>query len=73
LRLPHPLLELPWDLAQDEFGLKHADFLGAMGSVLIRAAKDQLRGQLIDFSMDPETLPPIAAKDELRAQVADSS
>jgi len=72
-RLPHPLSELPWDLAQDEFGLKRADFLGAMGSVLLQAAKDQLKGQVTDSSRDPVTLPPIAAKDEFRAQVADSS
>ena len=40
LRLPYPLSNLHWDLAQDEFGIKGADFIGAMGGVLLRATKD---------------------------------
>jgi hypothetical protein len=28
LRLPAPLNRLPWDIAQDEFGVKGADFIG---------------------------------------------
>ena len=41
LRLPPPLSKLPWDLAKDEFSPKGADFIGVMGKVLLRAAKDQ--------------------------------
>jgi hypothetical protein len=40
LRLPPPLSRLPWDLAQDQFGVQGADFLGVMGKVLLHAAQD---------------------------------
>ena len=64
---------LPWDLAQEEFGAKGADFIGAMGKLLIEAVKDPFEGQLIDSSIDPETLPPTLAKDAFKSQVIDSS
>ena len=73
LRLPNPLSSLPWDLAQDEFGVKGADFIGAMGTVLLQAAKDQFKGQVIDSPRDPGTLPLPPAKDQLQAQLVDSS
>ena len=38
--LPPPLNRLPWDLAQDQFGVQGADFLGVMGKVLLHAAQD---------------------------------
>jgi hypothetical protein len=38
--LPHPLSNLPWDIAQDEFGPRGADFIGAMGKVVLKAAKN---------------------------------
>ena len=37
-----PLSRLPWDLAQDEFGVKGADFIGVMGTLLQGAAQDEL-------------------------------
>jgi hypothetical protein len=37
-----PLSRLPWDLAQDEFGVKGADFIGVMGTLLHDAAQDEL-------------------------------
>lgn len=40
LRLPPPLLQLPWDIAQDEFGAAGADFLGHLGRVLVRVGQD---------------------------------
>jgi hypothetical protein len=72
LRLPHPLSKLPWDLAKDEFGIKGADFIGAMGGVLLRAKKDQLKGQVIDSKGDSVRLPRFPAKDQFRAQPVDS-
>ena len=71
LRLPHPLSNLPWDLAQDEFGIKGADFIGAMGGVLLRATKDQFKRQVIDSTGDPATLHRIPAKDKFQAQPVD--
>ena len=45
LRLPAPLNQLPWDIAKDQFGAQGADFIGCMGALLLRTAKDE-------FSMD---------------------
>ena len=41
LVLPPPLSQLPWDLAQEEFGVTGTDFLGHLGRVLLGAAQDQ--------------------------------
>jgi hypothetical protein len=73
LRLPAPLSKLPWDMAHEEFGLKGADFVGAMGALLLRAAKDQFGCQVVDSSKDAGTLPQGLAKDQFQAQVLDSA
>ena len=72
LRLPSPLSNLPWDIAQDEFGVIGADFIGVMGKLLLRSAKDQFDAQVIDSAMDPATLPLTPAKDQCQAQLVDS-
>lgn len=41
LRVHPPLDRLPWDLAQDQFGVQGTDFLGVFGQVLVRYAQDQ--------------------------------
>ena len=48
LRVPPPLHQLPGDLAKDQFGGKGADFIGAMGTLILRSAKDQSQAQSID-------------------------
>src|SRR5271170_6040797 len=58
LRLPAPLDKLPWNFAKDEFGPQGADFIGVMGALLIRSAKDQIRPYLTDPTGVPGTLPP---------------
>jgi hypothetical protein len=73
VRLPSPLSMLPWDLAQEEFGAKGADFIGAMGKLLLEAAKDQFEAQLVDFAKDPGPLAPALAKDQFKSQIVDSS
>ena len=45
LRVRRPLDRLPWDLAQDQFGVQGADFLGVFGGLLVRHAQDQMRAQ----------------------------
>jgi hypothetical protein len=40
-RLSAPLSTLPWDLAQDTFGVVGSGFLGQMGRVLLTAAQDE--------------------------------
>ena len=73
LRLPFPLSDLPWDVAHEEFGPKGADFVGAMGALLLQAAKDQFEGQVVDSSRDPGTLPLPPTKDQFQAQPIDSA
>jgi hypothetical protein len=50
LRVPPPLDRLPWDIAQDQFGVQGADFLGVFGRVLVGAAQDQRQAQVLDTS-----------------------
>ena len=57
LRMPPPLNQLPWDLAKDQFGAQCADFIGVMGALIIRSAKDQFRAHLVDSKRLPGTLP----------------
>jgi hypothetical protein len=63
LRLPAPLNQLPWDLAKDVIGAQAADFLGVMGGLLVRSAKDEIRRHLSDSTRVPLLLPPPAGKD----------
>src|SRR5215469_11045225 len=63
LRVPAPLNRLPWDVAKDEIGGKATDFLGVMGTLLIRSAKDQIRLHLVDAKRLPGALPPPDGKD----------
>jgi hypothetical protein len=37
-------------MAKDEFGAQGAEFLGAFGRVLVGAAKDEMRRQVLDNS-----------------------
>src|SRR5438445_659167 len=48
MRLPSPLNQLPWEFAKDQFGSQGADFIGVMGALMVRSAKDQFRAYLID-------------------------
>jgi len=58
LVLPPPLSQLPWDLAQEAFGVAGTDFLGHLGRVLLGAAQDQKAGQVIDPTGETSRLPP---------------
>ena len=62
LRLPPPLNQLPWDIAKDQFGSQGADFIGVMGALIVRTAKDQIRPYLAEPKAVPGTLPPPAQK-----------
>lgn len=65
LRLPAPLSRLPWDLAQDQFGVQGADFLGVMGTVLLHAAQDQFKAYPLDSKQVAGTLPPPVGQDQI--------
>ena len=66
LRLPAPLLQLPWNVAKDEFGSQGADFLGVMSALILRAAKDEIRSYPIDPTGLPNRLPPAVEKTSSR-------
>ena len=67
LRLPPPLSRLPWDIAQDEFGVKATDFIGVLGTVLLRGAQSQFAAYLTDSARLSGTLPPIPAQSQMPA------
>jgi hypothetical protein len=58
LVLPPPLSQLPWDVAQEAFGLTGTDFLSHLGRVLLVAAQDQKAGQVVDSIEESGRLPP---------------
>jgi hypothetical protein len=65
LRLPSPLDRLPWDIAQSQFGVQGADFIGVMGALLLRAAQSQFPGYSADSKVDPDTLPPVVLESQI--------
>ncbi len=64
LRLPQPLPRLPWEVAKDEFGAQGADFLGVMGALMMRIAKDQIRPYPLDPAGLPKPTSPGVGKDQ---------
>jgi hypothetical protein len=66
LRLPPPLNRLPWDIAQDQFGVEGTDFIGVLSTVLLRFAQDQFKAYSIDRTGVADTLPLKAAQDQIR-------
>ena len=67
LRLPPPLDQLPWDIAQSEFGAQGADFLGVMSGLVLRSAQFQLQPYRIDSTADMATLPHLAAPSQIES------
>ena len=65
LRLPPPLSQLPWDIAQDEFGVQGTDFIGILSTVLLRVAQDQFKAYSLDKTGLAGTLAPKAAQDQI--------
>jgi hypothetical protein len=58
LVLPPPLSQLPWDVAQDAFGVTGTDFLSHLGRILLGAAQDQKARQVLDATGETCRLPP---------------
>jgi hypothetical protein len=67
LRLPPPLHQLPWDIAQSQFGVQGADFIGVMGALLVHSAQSQLKSYLIDSKADVATLLDPAAQSQIES------
>src|SRR5260370_25709582 len=70
LRVPAPLNQLPWEFAKDELGSQQADFMGVLGALLVRTAKDEFRAYLIDPTIVPGTLRRLSRK--TRSEMGDS-
>jgi hypothetical protein len=66
LELPPPLNQLPWDIAQDEFGAKGADFIGVLGALLLRAAQSQFKAYVPENSGVTDPLPGMPAQYPIR-------
>src|SRR5882724_5879584 len=62
LRFPSPLNQLPWEFAKDQFGAQGADFIGVMGALILRTAKDEFRPYFLDTAGLPGTLLPSSPK-----------
>src|SRR5215467_729515 len=56
LRVGSPLNQLPWDIAQSQFGAQGADFIGIMGRVLVHAAQSQFEAYVADRTGLADTL-----------------
>jgi hypothetical protein len=59
------LNQLPWDVAQDQFGVQGADFMGVMGALLVRATQDQFRAYRVDSTVIADTLRPPDKQDQI--------
>jgi hypothetical protein len=66
LRLPPPLSRLPWDIAQSQFGTEGADFIGIMGTVLLRSAQSQFKAYVIDNTRAADPLQSDPAQSQIR-------
>jgi hypothetical protein len=53
-----PLSQLPWDVAQEAFGVTGTDFLSHLGRVLLVAAQDQKASQVLVATGESGGLPP---------------
>ena len=72
-RVSPPLAVLPWEIAQEEFAVRGADFLAQLGEVLLSVAQSEYTSEVSDFVGDPRRLLPLAAQSEIRVQVIDSA
>ena len=66
LRLPPPLSRLPWDIAQSQFGTEGADFIGIMGTVLLRAGQSQFRSYVTEDTRFVDTLASQSSQSQIR-------
>jgi hypothetical protein len=66
LRLPPPLNQLPWDIAQSQFGVQGADFIGVMGALLLHTTQSQFKLYVSDFKVDAATLPRLGVQSQMK-------
>ena len=62
LRLRAPLNQLPWDIAQSEFGPQGADFIGIMAGLLLHETQSEIAAYRVEITAVTETLRPPCAQ-----------
>jgi hypothetical protein len=72
-RVPPPLSQLPWEMAQEEFGTMGADFLASFGRIVVGHAKDQMLAQVAEISTERPKVGKAPAKDQILAQAFESA
>ncbi len=65
-QMPPPLGRLPWDLAQEEFGVQGAGFLGCLGRLLAQHAQEEMPTQPPGVLEGSRRLIPGVVKEERR-------
>ena len=66
-RLPAPLSRLPWDVAQDQFGIQGADFIGVTAKLLHGYVQDQFKAQVVDSIGEASRLQLLPRQDAIPA------
>lgn len=64
LPLRSPLNQLPWEIAQEEFDRKGADFLAFLGRVLLGSVQDQISVEVVDSAGPARRLPGLVVQDQ---------
>lgn len=70
LELPGPLGELPWEVAQEEFGVQGADFIGHLARLVVRRLQELIRKQSLESTRESSGLRGAGGKEQIRAQAA---
>ena len=72
-RTPPPISELPWEMAQEEFGTMGADFLASLGRKVLAHAKDQIGTKAAEIAEESSKVAVASAKDQRLAHSTEST
>ena len=72
-RVPPPISDLPWEMAQEEFGVMGADFLASLGRKVLVHAKDQTRIKTAEIADEFSKVAVASAKDPRLAHLTEST
>ena len=65
LRLRAPLNQLPWDIAQSEFGPQGADFIVIMAGLLLHETQSEIAAYRVEITAVTEKLRPPCAQSQI--------
>src|ERR1035437_9800888 len=66
LRLRPPLNQLPWDIAQSEFGPQGADLIGVMAGLLLHETQSEIAAYRVEITAVTDKLRPSGAQSPIR-------